>query len=811
MNNSIPNVESGSWPAPRWSLRLLGGFELGTFPTGHKVVLPGKRERALLAYLALSPKGRQSRRKLAALIWGDATDQTLLDNLRTCVWRLRKALGDSEHRLLASDDEDIVLDIAAFDIDALAFRRLVGQTAQAELEAAAKLCHGEFLDGFELDSEEFETWRRTERSHFLDQSVDLLWRLMKLLTERGQSERAIETGAHILWLDPLHEATARHMMRLYAESGRRGAAIQLYRTLNEALRDEVNTQPETETRQIFASLMHPDEAEPVSSAAAYHRMDTAYPASLAPPAPTPSRRWSLPLAALAAACIAAIALGTAWWPYREPQAAVTKPPAASPITVAVLPFANLSGDPAQNFFSDGLTEEISVALANVPGLQLIARASAFRFRDAKDARQVGAELGVRYVIQGTVRKDADRVRITAQLVPADSGKQAWSRGYERSLAGTLAIREEIAGDIAKALRLSPGNLASNRDIDPQSYEQFLRALPLIRARQTGVPQAVQILEPLVERNPNFAPAWAMLAYAYCLMSTNLPPKSAWMYSKEGLIQARERAARFWPKADEAARRAIQLNPELPTAYLALGTLEHFRGKLLAADDLFARALRLDPYNPDVLAWRMALLADVGKLKDALAVAKQLTALDPYVPTWKQDAAEIFWENEQYEIAVEMLQSLQNRPSGSTSLSMVYASQGRYAEAADVLESSFKVRGEFLRGLARRWDTAIRLLRIAPAKAATLPNSQGLGRLSFVYLYVGAPERSLEMYEDDIRSGFVGGYGVSFSYLWHPSYAPARKTERFKTLMRNAGMVDYWRQRGWPSQCQQAGTDSFVCK
>ena len=108
----------------RWSLRLFGGFELSALPGGERVALPGKRERVLLAYLALSPKGSQQRRKLATLLWGDASDETALDNLRTCVWALRKALGDTEHRVIASEGEDIVLDAAAFDIDALAFRRL---------------------------------------------------------------------------------------------------------------------------------------------------------------------------------------------------------------------------------------------------------------------------------------------------------------------------------------------------------------------------------------------------------------------------------------------------------------------------------------------------------------------------------------------------------------------------------------------------------------------------------------------------------------------------------------------------------------
>ena len=807
MNNSIPAVESGSRPAPRWSLRLLGGFELGTFPTGQKVVLPGKRERTLLAYLALSPKGRQPRRKLAALIWGDANDQTLLDNLRTCVWRLRKALGDSEHRLLASDDEDIVLDIAAFDVDALTFRRLAAQTGQAELEAAARLYNGEFLEGLDLDSEEFESWRRTERSHFLDQSVDLLSRLMKLLTEHGQAERAIETGARILKLDPLHEATARHMMRLYADSGRRGAAIQLYRALTEALLKDVNTQPEAETRQLFAAIAHSDE----SPAAAGIRIVAAGPRSAAPPAP----KWPLSMMAAAALCIAAIALGSAWWMHRQPGTAlVESTTTAAPITVAVLPFDNLSGDPAQQFFSDGMTGEISAALAKVPGLKLIARTSAFRFRGNQDARQAGTRLGASYVLNGTVRKTENRVSITAQLIATDTGRTAWSNSYERDTTGIFALQQDIATAIAQALRLSLGeadnSLASNRDIDPQSYEQFLRAMPLIRARQTGVSEAVKILEPLVARNPNFAPAWALLAYCYGVMPALTPRNGAFPFTPEWRVETRQRIEEFLPKAETAAHRAIELDANLAVAYLALGVLEHSRGNLLEAEDLLIKAQSLDHYKPDVLAWRMTLLANVGKRKQALAAAQQLIALDPYVPSWKQDAAEIFWINGQSEIAIKMLQTLQDRPSGPTSLAMVYASQGRYTEAADAMEDSLKVRGEYLPGQALRWHTAAQLLRVAPARAATLPTSLRLGRMSFVYLYVGAPERALEYFEDDLDAGLIGGHGVSFSLLWHPSHTPARKTERFKSLMRNAKLVDYWRQRGWPEHCRPAGADDFVC-
>src|SRR6185503_6852166 len=219
MNNASA-LGNGIGEPARWSLRLIGGFELGVLPGGERVASLGKRERALLAYLALSPKGRQPRRKLAALIWGDATDQTLLDNLRTCIWRLRKALGDTDHRLIASDDEDIVLDIAAFDVDALAFCRLAAQSGRSELETAANLCGGELLDGLDLDSEEFESWRRAEAMRYRDQAVDVLSRLMKLLNDCAETEQAINAGQRILRIEPLHEPAIRRLMLLYRDSGR---------------------------------------------------------------------------------------------------------------------------------------------------------------------------------------------------------------------------------------------------------------------------------------------------------------------------------------------------------------------------------------------------------------------------------------------------------------------------------------------------------------------------------------------------------------------------------------------------------------
>ena len=166
MNDESASLLGNGFDGPaRFSLRLFGGFQLALH-SGERVQVAGRRERMLLAYLAMSPNCRQPRQKLAVLFWGDSPEEIALHNLRTCVWNLRKGLCDSEHRTIASEGEVIVLDTAAFEIDALAFRHLATNPSQTELEAAANLYSGEFLDGLDIESEELEAWRRTEATRY---------------------------------------------------------------------------------------------------------------------------------------------------------------------------------------------------------------------------------------------------------------------------------------------------------------------------------------------------------------------------------------------------------------------------------------------------------------------------------------------------------------------------------------------------------------------------------------------------------------------------------------------------------------------
>ena len=475
------------------------------------------------------------------------------------------------------------------------------------------------------------------------------------------------------------------------------------------------------------------------------------------------------------------------------------------ISIAVLPFGNLSGDAGQEFFSDGMTEEITAALAKVPDLTVIGRTSAFQFKGrSEDLRTIGQALSASYLIEGSVRKAGDRVRITAQLIRADSGAHLWTESYDRQLTDIFAIQEDIAQAIAGALRVPLGlrqgeTLVRSRTSDLESYDQYLRAKALVRARgMEPLAEATTLLEKVVLRDPNYAPARALLAEAYVLMPDYVPA-----YYSNDVGELRRIADVSLPKATESAARAIQLAPNLADGYFSLGFAQESRGKWLSAEDLLSKAMMLDPDNPDALHRYANLLAAVGRLKESLTARRKLLTLEPFVPIFNANTAALLWLNAQNEAAIRMLEALPPGAPRGVYLSEVYASVGRYREAVDAMRAIPS--GVFLSGTV---ENAARLLSMAPIAATASQNLPRLGRMSFVYLHIGAPDRVLDAKEDDVRSGYF--VDIDYAMLWHSSYAPLRKTERFKALARKAGFVDYWRARGWPDLCHPVGADDFAC-
>jgi TolB-like protein len=484
--------------------------------------------------------------------------------------------------------------------------------------------------------------------------------------------------------------------------------------------------------------------------------------------------------------------------------------AAAGMSIAVLPFANLSGDAAQEFFSDGTSEEITAALAKIPGLRVVGRSSAFQFKgQSRDLRAIGEALSARYLIDGSVRMAGNRVRITAQLIQADDGIGLWTENYDRELTDIFAIQEDIAQAIASALRVPLGlaqgeQLVPNRSINPETYQQYLRAKALIRARGLrGLTEAVVQLEQIAARDPNYGPTWALLGLAHSL-TPNFHP--AW--TGGAIEEARRVIDASLSKGEGAAQRSIQLDANHADGYVALGFVQEARGRLLQAEELYAKAFALDANNPDALNFQAQLLAKVGRLRESLETRQRLQVLEPFVPLFNNNTAGVLWLNGQTDAAVTMLRAAPPN-ARAFDLARIYASMGRYDEAADTLldlpTGPDAPQGSDAPGTI---EEAIRLLR-SRTNSATAPASPRLGRLGFVYVYVGDPEQVLEFYEDNAASGYFSS--AALSRVWHPSYAPARRSERFKALMRRAGLVDYWRARGWPDLCRPVGADDFECE
>jgi TolB-like protein/thioredoxin-like negative regulator of GroEL len=493
-----------------------------------------------------------------------------------------------------------------------------------------------------------------------------------------------------------------------------------------------------------------------------------------------------------------------------PQASAPQSDASQPATgniaIAVLPFANVSGDASREFFSDGMTDEISGALAKVRDLRVIARSSAFQFKGQnQDVRAVGQALGASHLIEVSVRQAGNRVRITAQLVRAGDGVQLWSENYDRELTDIFAIQEDIAQAIATSLRVPLGlqqgeRLITNRTSDLESYDQYLRARTLYRSR--AISEAIRALEPFVGRDPNFAPAWTLLARAY-----NLLPNYSSILRTDPVDEARSSIQALHAKAEMAAQQAIRADPRDAGGYSALADMKMLRGNWREAEDLFRQALALDASDPDTLARYEVLLQGTGRLKEAMAVAERLRILEPFVPIYNVNAALSMQLNGQNQASIAFLENIPPDAAGNffrnAVLARGYAADGRYSEAADTLLA--------ISGRASRQsvEDAARLLRQAPAKAGApraLPRLEG--ELSLVYAFVGALDRVLEYPERAADINFLGGNPLA--PLWHPLHAPLRKTERFKALVRRIGLVDYWRARGWPDLCRPVGADDFVC-
>jgi TolB-like protein/Tfp pilus assembly protein PilF len=310
--------------------------------------------------------------------------------------------------------------------------------------------------------------------------------------------------------------------------------------------------------------------------------------------------------------------------------------------IAVLPFENLSADASDKYLSAGMHDALITALARVNAFKVISRTSTLRLSDELSIPEIGERLGVDKIIEGTVTRDKDNVRINIQLVDAEREEHIWSESYVRSFDSLVALQGDIATSVASAVqvRLTPEEmrrLESRGEVNPETYDTYLRAMYRIR-RETGkgMREAMDLLMDTVENDPTSALAWAGLAYGYAeLGHSPFPEKGA------------------YPRAKAAADRALELDPDLAEAHLAVATYRmYYEWDFAGAEEAFQRALEINPSLVSAhyhLAWLYELY---GQDEEALRLGELTKELDPLSPFYSGWLAEQYRDAQMFDEAIE---------------------------------------------------------------------------------------------------------------------------------------------------------------
>jgi len=615
-------------PAPYLQLTLLGGFHV-EWTSGVRADLANKKTQGLLAYLALPAGKAHSREKLMGLLWSDRAEPQARNSLRQALAELGRALGPDEPSPLVKEQDRIALDPASVEVDALVFERLAASDSFEELRRAVGLYAGDLLEGIGIRDGAFEEWLLQERQRMRNLEIGTLKKLLGL--ERG--EEAIATARHLLALDPLQEEAHRALMRLQAAAGEIGTALRQYDTCRDTLKRELGVEPSEETEALHRRIRQkPAEAERFGGAETSSSFPPALPRIVRSGQPRPS--------------------------------------------VAVLPFVNLSADPTQQYLSDGITEDIITELSRYRELLVIARNSSFQYRDkANDMKHIGGELGVEYLVDGSLRKAGDRLRVTAQLIEAETGSHIWAERYDRNLEDVFAIQDEVTRTIATTLigQLSrSGAERARRKPTEQwaAYEYVLQANYWTDRYDTEA--AETLLKRAIAIDPNYALAYAALSYVYLQRFFD------------------DVQAETLNLALANAETALSLDDRDESCHRAVGVALTFLEKYDLAGAHLDKALALNPNNVIAAAARANWLVRVGRPEEALQTLDEAVKRDPLHPPWFWEVRTmILFQQKRYEGVIEAI----NRKSplrhwDHAFLAAAYIRLGRIdearAESAEVL-------------------------------------------------------------------------------------------------------------------------------
>jgi TolB-like protein/DNA-binding winged helix-turn-helix (wHTH) protein/Tfp pilus assembly protein PilF len=503
------------------------------------------------------------------------------------------------------------------------------------------------------------------------------------------------------------------------------------------------------------------------------------------PTDTPARwRWPI-LLGISVVVIAALGI------YLQSRFRVRHAPPSGRLMLAVLPFENLTGDASQDYFSDGLTEEMISQLGDLDPdhVGVIARTSVMHYKHSQEPLdQIGRALGVQYVLEGSVRRDSDRVRIAAQLIQTRDQTHLWTREYDRELSNVFALQGEIAREIADQIQLTLGHIHEAASPVTQSatsakafeaYDLYLKGRYSWNKRTApALQQAIEYFQQAIDKDPAYARAYAGLAESYALMGgyTGLPPKE------------------FMVKARAAAGRALELDEQLPEAHTALAVIaQNYDWDWQTAEKEYRRAIQLDPNYATAHHWYAECLALQGRFDEAfqeIGIARKLDPLSLIIAT---DCGAILYFSRQYDRAIAqfriVLEMEPNFPRAHM-LALAYVQKRLFADAIADAEKQAGRRDDnpwnsaMISYISGRSGDRVRA-NLALEQLRKVKQQRAVDSLCFTVAYMGLGnnEEALLWLEKAYQE-----HSNSLTALKvDPTYDPLRGEARFQELLRRIGL------------------------
>ncbi|MGQ0648235.1 MAG: tetratricopeptide repeat protein [Gemmatimonadaceae bacterium] len=699
-------------------LQLLGGATIET-PAGPLSGRAAQRHRvALLALLASTRRPGRNRDQLVATLWPDTDSERGRHLLSDSVYRINQALGDDA--IIASGD-DLRLNAALLPSDLGDFERAM---LSGDHLRAIDTYGGPFLDGFFVpNAPEFDRWMEDERARYATEVGRAMEALAQTAEREGKQREAVDWWRRLAGHAPDNSRVALRYMQALASHGDRGAAIkhgQLHATL---LRESLGVAPDPAVEQLVEMLR--DTTPAGSTPVAVTTLAVERPEQLPSPAAAPtvrptaavratydrrsqqrratdrsSKRRVIPV--LATLALVAVLLGL--WRFGFVGGKTEGTPSAP--AIAVLPFRNLSASDSATYFADGMTEELIYMMTRSPDLRVSSRTSVFAFKDSTlDVREIARRLGVGWVVEGSVRREGDRLRITAELANAADGYQMWSETFDRTLSDVFAIQEEIAEAIVR--RVLQGTVgfphAESQRVergaaDPKVYDLYLEGrFHWHRRSEDGLRRAAALFEQAVERAPDYARGWVGLGDAYAVIGfyDHMKPTEA------------------FPRAENAARRALAIDPTLASAHATLGYVNlYYHWNWPVAEREFRKATELLPTYSTAHQWLANLLTARGRFAEAEQEMRIAQQTDPLSLIASAALGWIFVHANQNDRAVEQLhRTLALDPNFQLAhlwMGIAEDQRGRSAEAIRALQRAVTLSGGSplaLSALARAHATA----------------------------------------------------------------------------------------------------------